>query len=318
MTSFRPHPGMVLRINGTSYEFVQDPLFPHDEQEVAEIEGGEARIYQLRDLARGTLWALKVAKPTHRGEHIARSAAALNSYKDIPGFFLGHRICLTRKNHAALIASLPDLEYAVFMPWAPIPPWRTWAGLMFDKAASARYTASQARDLAMATAHVLWRLEKGGLSHTDIAGGNLILAPDYKRVELLDVEGLYIPDAPPPRLRSRGSPGYQHRGLDQRGQYRPEGDRFAGAILLTEMLTWWAPLVRAHTPDDADSLFQPHELQAAGSARWHAVRNALWSICPTALALFDQAWASDDLAACPDFSQWCRCFAQASETSTDG
>ncbi len=308
MTSFRPHPGMVLHINFTSYGFIRDPLFPDDEQEVVEVEGGEARIYQLCDLARNTLWALKVAKPTHRGEHIARSAAALNPYKNIPGFFLGHRTCLTRKDHPQLIASFPDLEYAILMPWAPIPPWRTWAGLMFDKVASARYTPLQARDLAMATAQVLWKLETYALAHTDIAGCNVALAPDCKRLELLDVEGLYIPGVPPPKLRSRGSPGYQHRNLDQGGQYRPEGDRFAGAVLLTEMLTWWEPLVRAQTPDDAESLFQPQELQVMGTPRWHAVRNALWSICPPALELFDQAWSSVDLAECPDFGQWRKCF----------
>lgn len=310
LADFAPRLGAQLSIGSSPYGFMPHPLFPADMDEVFVIEGGEALIYQLQNLMSGELSALKVSKPSYRGEHIARAAAALAPYANLPGLYLGHRLCITRQAFPQLVALYPDLEYAVLMPWIA---GRTWAGFLGDPAASATYTPYQARDLALATAQVLWDLEAHHLAHTDIAGGNVVLAPDFKRVELLDIENLYMPNAPMPARRSLGSPGYQHRGLDRRGQWRAEGDRFAGAILLTEMLVWWDPQVRAQTLEGAESLFQPGELQEVESPKWRAVRDALWAICQPALHLFDAAWAASDLAACPELSAWALALVQTRE-----
>ncbi len=305
MTNFHPSRSTVLHIDQGQYGFMPHPYFPNDD-EVFAIEGGEAIIYQIRDLSNNALRALKVIKPSYRGEHIARAAAALAPYKYISGLSLGDRLCLTKSSYPQCIAAYPDLEYAIIMPWLT---GSTWAGFMLDRAAHSCYTPMQALSLALATAHVLWNLEAHHLTHTDVAGCNIVLSADLKRVELLDIEGLYSYGAALPKLRSRGSPGYQHRNLDARGQCRPEGDRFAGAMLLAEMLAWSDPQVRKYTPPNAESLFQPQELQVIDPAqkatpRWRAVRNALYAICPPALTLFDQAWTSSDLAQCPDFSMW--------------
>lgn len=301
MADFSPRLGAQVHIGSSAYGFMPHPLFPADMDEVFVIEGGEALIYQLQHLTTGELWALKVSKPSYRGEHIARAAEALAPYANLPGLYLGHRVCITRQAFPQLVAQYPDLEFAVLMPWIT---GRTWAGFLGDAAASAAYTPQHARDLATAAAQVLWDLEAHHLAHTDVAGGNVILAPDLKRVELLDIENLYMPNAPVPARRSLGSPGYQHRNLDSQGQWRAEGDRFAGAILLMEMLVWWDPGVRAQIQEGSESLFQPRELQEVGTAKWQAVRDALWAVCQPALRLFDAAWASSDLAACPELSAW--------------
>jgi hypothetical protein len=121
---------------------------------------------------------------------------------------------------------------------------------------------------------------------------------------LLDLEGLYIPGVPPPPFCSQGSPGYQHRNPGPRGQWCPEGDRFAGAILLAEMLTWWNPSVRAQVADQADTLFQPAEPQTNTSLCLQEVRKTLLSMHPHLLSLFDYAWVSYSLVECPDFASW--------------
>lgn len=301
MAEFAPRTGSSLAIGGAIYGFMPHPLFPEDPEEVFAIEGGEALIYQMQEFSTGALWALKVSKPSFRGDQIARSAAALAPYAQLAGLYLGNRVCLTRAAFPDLIATYPDLEFAVLMPWLV---GKTWSGLLHDPAASAVYTPELALDLAMATAQVLWDLEAHHLAHTDIAGGNVVLAPDFKRVELLDIENLYMPRAPEPKRRSYGSPGYQHPRLDGRGQYRPDGDRFAGAMLLTEMLSWWDPAVRVLTPPGSETLFQPRELQLVDTPRWQAVRDALWAVCPPALRLFDEAWASADLSGCPELNAW--------------
>jgi hypothetical protein len=276
------------------------PIFSADMDEVYVVEGGEALIYQLQDLGTGELWALKVFKPLYRGEHVARSVAALAPYAQLPGLLLGNRLCLTEESAPELIGWYPELEYSVLMPWLH---GQTWAGLLSDRIASERYTRGAASTLALSTAQVLWELEAHHLAHTDIASGNVICLPNGS-VELLDIENLYMPGTARPRQFSMGSPGYQHRHLDADGYWRQDGDRFAGAILLAEMLSWWDPLVRSLVPEGAESFFQPYELQVVDLPRWQAMRDALWEICPPALQVFDEAWASSDLSECPELGTW--------------
>jgi serine/threonine protein kinase len=290
---------MSLTIGPNTYQFVPHPHFPDDE--VFVVEGGEALLYQLQDTVHGYRYALKVMKPVYRSHQCVHIALALQPYKHIPGLFLANRLCLTKTRCPALIATYPDLEYATLMPWLS---GRSWAGLLLDPTINVHYTPAIAHSLAATTANVLQYLETLHFAHTDIAGSNVIISPDFQRVELLDIEGLYISGSSAPAWRSQGSPGYQHRNLNQRGQSRPEGDRFAGAILLTEMLTWWNPLVRAHTTDDAESLFTPETLQTPGSPLWQTVRDTLWTMNPDLLYLFDQAWTSSDLSQCPELKAW--------------
>jgi hypothetical protein len=200
------------------------------------------------------------------------------------------------------------------MPWIE---GRTWAGLMLDRDYGSSHTLERAVDLARRTAHVLWSLEAYHLAHTDIAGANVILGArgDARTVELLDLEYLYSSSAPPPARFSTGTLGYQHPHLGLRGQWDPHGDRFAGAILLTELLVWADPAIRAATPAGAETLFQPFELQRTDFPRFEAVRDAVWAISPPALALFDQAWTAPDLASCPELSAWALALLQVPSVS---
>ena len=304
MNEFQPRRDTLLWIGPIRYRFLPHPLFPQ-EDEVFVLEGGQALIYQLQEVESGTFYALKVSKPSYRGEQLARVAAALANYANLPGLSVGRRLCLTRATHSELIAAYPGLEYALLMPWIQ---GRTWAGLMLDQQASQNYTPQQAPLLAYTTAQVLGGMEAHQLAHTDIAGSNVMLAA-YGKVELLDVEGLWMPGIKRPKWRNHGSPGYQHRRLGRKGQWQPEGDRFAGAILLTEMLTWGYPSIRMLVPLGSETLFQPDELQKENSPKWQAVRQALWSSCAPALELFDQAWQSHKLKQCPPLSAWAKCLA---------
>jgi serine/threonine protein kinase len=301
MFKFYPYVGMRISVGRMLFEFVPHPIFPYESQTVFVLEGGEALIYQLREVVTNSLYALKVMKPAYRSEHIARVAGMIASCSGIPGFYLPKRICLTMVECADLIEIYPDLEYAVLMPWLT---GGTWSGFMLDQAASARYTLQQAYALALTAAKLLCNLEALNLAHSDIAGGNIFLSPDLQRLQLLDLEGLYMPNVPPPPFCSQGSPGYQHQHLGPQGQWCPEGDRFAGAILLAEMLTWWNPGVRAQVADRSETLFQPAELQVGSSLCLKEVRKTLLSIHPNLLSLFDHAWVSSSLDECPDFASW--------------
>jgi hypothetical protein len=309
MNTFNPQPGTQISIGESLYSFISYNFLPEDTQSVYMIEGQEGFIWPLHNVKDQTLSALKVLKPVYRSGRTARVAAELHLYTKVPGLFLSRRICLTRPTYDQLIATFPDLEYALFMPWLP---WKTWAGLLRSPAASAAYTLQLALDLARATAQTLSQLEQYKCAHTDIAGSNIMYKPDFTGIELLDLEGLYTPALPRPEKLSYGSPGYQHRRPGKHGQWSRYGDRFAGAILLTEMLTWWNPLVRGLTPANASTLFQPEELQEASGQRWQTVRELLWSLdrTGTLLNLFDAVWSSSRPQNCPDLRTWLACIQQ--------
>jgi serine/threonine protein kinase len=309
MNTFNPQPGTQILIGESSYGFISHHLLPEDTPSVYMIEGQEGFIWPLHNLKDQTIWALKVLKPGYRSGQIARVTSELRHYTSVPGFFLSQRICLTRPEYERLIATFPDLEYALLMPWLS---WKTWAGMLRSPEASATYTLPQALDLARATAQALLELEQRGCAHTDIAGGNTMYKQDFKEIELLDLEGLYTPSLSPPKKLSYGSPGYQHHRPGKQGQWSPYGDRFAGAILLTEMLAWWNPLVRGLTPPNASTLFQPEELQEASGPRWKIVRDLFWSLDSTGglLDLFDKVWYSAHPQQCPDFHMWLTCLQQ--------
>src|SRR5579863_4117268 len=292
---------MSLSIASVEYQFMPHPIFAN---QVHVLEGSESFVYQLRDTAKDEFFALKVMKPSYRGEYLARGAKELFSHQHTPGLNLCYRLCLTRATAPELIVKYPDLEYAVLMPWLQA---RTWAGLMRDRSAGPGYQPKHACSLVLETVRVLKYLEEHRMAHADIAGSNIFLSPDLVGIRLLDLEGMYYEGGMRPQIVSRGSPGYRHRHLTGNGQWCLAGDRFAGAILVTEMLTWCDPVVRALTPEDAESLFSPEELQTVGSQLWQAVRHTLFRIDGELLSLFDRAWASSVLLECPDFQTWMRC-----------
>ncbi len=297
MTDFRPVLGTPLLIHSHFYEFLPHPVLSG---EVQHIVRERASIYQLRRYPDGSHWALKVHHPGYRDPQVAQHTERLQQFQHLPGLQTAQRFCLTRAICPELLTLCPDLEWAVVMPWIQGP---TWAGFMDDAQISATYTMPQALDLALTMAYTLWSLETNQLTHTDVAGDNVVVISP-KRVEFIDIDGLYVRGTPLPILPSRGWRGYQHRQLDQRGNCRPEGDRYAGAILLTEMLTWWNPLVRALT--EGDSYFQlgAQEQPELLRTRLKTVRTVLRQIHPSLRELFLHAWNSNDLAECPDFASW--------------
>jgi hypothetical protein len=297
MQNFRP--GMRFSLGQSTFEWVPHPLFPENSETAYFIEGAQAFLYQIREIATQTRYALKIFKAPARSAHLACVSGYLAARRDLPG--LGARLCITRSDYPSLVNALPELEYAVLMPWYEGP---TWSDVVYNPDLSARYSLADARELALATADVFWHLEIHGLAHSDLAGSNLLIAQEWREIRLLDVENMYVPGLPAPAHLSYGSPGYQHRSPAPHGYWCAEGDRFAGAVLLAEILTWWDPAVRALAPAGADTLFQPEEVQMTGTPLWHAVRNTLFSLHADLLTLFDRAWASKTPAACPELAAW--------------
>ena len=102
----------------------------------------------------------------------------------------------------------------------------------------------------------------------------------------------YVPD---------GSPGYAHPRNQGRGCRNRYGDRFAGAVLLTEMLVWHDPALRQSSVDV--SVFDKLEL-CRGGPKFDLVRKVLQAHSAELATLFERTWDSPGLSGCPRLAEW--------------
>jgi hypothetical protein len=121
----------------------------------------------------------------------------------------------------------------------------------------------------------------------------------------VDVEGLYAPGLSRPEALPSGSSGYAHRTARE-GLWGPTADRFAGAVLLAEMLGWGDETVREACY--GETYFDPAEMPAQGGPnppRYRTLISALARHYGQPVAdLFERAWTSETLADCPTFGEW--------------
>lgn|GEM_PF-2344759 len=304
-----------LAIGVESYRIAEHPAAPGIPYGQ---EGKAGIVYQLL-AASGEKRALKVFKPRFRVPALVGLSGRLAAFADLPGLAVCRRDVLTPQRHTGLLRQQPDLIYAVLMPWIEGP---TWMEIVFSKRP---LTAEQCLDLARSLADHLSQMEQRGVAHCDLSGPNVLLpllAPSPSQgegwgggcspsqgedrggsegVALVDVEQLYGPGLERPSAVPGGASGYAHRTAPA-GLWGPDADRFAGAILLAEILGWCDGRVRAATW--GESYFDPDELQRDGE-RFRLLTRVLrerWGA--TAANLFEQAWHSDTLSGCATFGEW--------------
>jgi hypothetical protein len=152
-------------------------------------------------------------------------------------------------------------------------------------------------------AAVLSSLERNGLSHCDLSAGNLIVDPVSLKVELVDVEELFGPMLPVPNQLPRGTAGYQHPNHDADRAWSEVADRFAGGILLCEILGWYDPAVRSSA--FGESFFDPEEVQRP-TRRFELLFKALAVHDRGLERMLVTLWNAASLADCPSLQTWQR------------
>jgi tetratricopeptide (TPR) repeat protein len=291
---FRPNVHDELTIDGVAYRIAEHPAapgFPYGQ------EGRAGIVYCLQNPATASKAALKVFKPRFRSPFLVAQADRMAPFAALPGLRACRRTVLTPSRHADLLRQHPDLTYAVLMPWIQGP---TWFDVLMDRKPLPPETSLA---LARSLAGVLMRMEEQGIAHCDLSAPNVMLPllAGGAGVELVDLEGLYAPGMPQPQELSSGSAGYAHPQATG-GLWSPEADRFAGAVLLAEMLGWCDPqVVQAAW---GESYFDPAEMQQQ-TPRYRTLVTALERRWGSAVAaLFERAWRSDALLDCPTFGEW--------------
>ena len=291
---FTPSVPDTIALPTATYRIAAHPLAPgHPHTR----EGQTAVVYQL--LGPSAPVALKVFAPAYRFPTLVGRAQQLASLASLPGLRAARRTVLTPREYSALVQQHPDLRYALLMPWIA---GSTWQDVVRKRDP---LTPLQALRYARALATTLTALEEHGAAHGDLSGANVLLADlttdGEHAIELVDLEGMVLSCDVRPFQRLHGSLGYAHSTVVE-GAWGPDLDRFAGAILLAEMLGWCDGRVCAAAW--GESYFAPEEMQgpAERAAVLTEVLQNRWGI--TVSELWQQAWRAPTLADCPSLSRW--------------
>ncbi|WP_136604817.1 hypothetical protein [Paenibacillus dokdonensis] len=301
--SFQPNPGDMIRINGKMYSVGQHPAAPG----LAYAQAGrQGIVYQLIPAEGGPheAKALKVFFPKFRIPAMVYQSETMEIYSGSPGLQVCSRDVLTPERNGEIIAEHPDLLYAVLMPWVH---GFTWFDIIADQRQLKR---TESLSLAKALSGIASGMEQRGLAHCDLSAPNVMLPffsevdlPDKSSaVELVDVEQMYSPKMDRPDVLLAGSPGYAAHRTVQSGLWSAYADRFAGAIILAEMLGWCDPQVVGKAW--GESYFDQHEMQNP-CERYFVLKKSLEDNWGTKVAeLFARAWESQDVSSCPTFGEW--------------
>lgn len=297
---FDPIPGQALTFEDTTYQIAEHPAAPG----IAYGQEGRAAIVYKLNAAKSPL-ALKVFKPQYRSPALTAQAGKFAPFAALPGLTVCRRTVLTPQRHGPLLRQFPDLTYAVLMSWVEGP---TWMQVLQEKTA---LSPEQSLAIAQAFARILAELEQQGIAHCDLSGANLILpaltpdsnsASSHPPIELVDVEQIYAASLERPEEIPSGSDGYAHQTVRQERIWNAKADRFAGAVLLAEMLGWCDPTVRETAY--GENFFDPQEMMRPGR-RFDLLNQSLSARWGSGVAnLFERAWASETLAHCPTFGEW--------------
>jgi hypothetical protein len=239
-------------------------------------------------------------KPRYQEPSLVERCNMLDELKWLPGMEVCERRCLSVQDAPNTIAQHPDFEYAILMPWMTGSTW--YDVLQNGQEGAAMSSPEGSLAAAVQFANVLASLEQRGVAHCDLSAGNVIVE-NTGRVALVDVEDVYMRSLTSPASIPAGTPGYQHR-TSSAGMWRPDADRFAGAVLIAEMLGWSDPDVRAAAY--GESYFDPREMQQLGTSRLGTLLAALRRLKNgiAVATLLERAWAAATLEECPPLGEW--------------
>ena len=293
MPEFNPSPKEKVTIGGIAYEVMPHPAVPTF---AFGQEGRKAYVFQLKGGPNGGgLYALKKFKEVFRVPSLVDVNEQLAQFAQWEGLEVCERNCLHHGEHDDILAKHPDLEYAVLMPWITGTTW-------YDVVITTRaLNKAESLSYANAMAQVLAGLEEAGLAHCDISAANVIINPVTERAHLIDVEDIYAPGFTPPSALPAGTDGYAHRTAGQ-GLWFTEADRFAGAIILCEMATWFNPEIRKLSEEE--HFFPQDQMGVPDTPHYRLMKTKLADLDPRLADLFDQTWRAKTLADCPRLNVW--------------
>ena len=296
---FVPKVNERLKLGTETYYFTEHPALKGTGMPYGQT-GRKATVFQLR-AEDGKKRALKVFSSAYRSEENMYKTGELLRYSSLPGLATCERFVISKHQFPSLIQQNRDLDYSVLMPWVE---GITWQDLILKKQTLSK---DKCYKTALELNRVLGTMESSKVAHCDLSGPNLILSlnghggSDKEPISLIDLEEMYAPDLTQPKNLPAGSAGYAHCTASK-GLWCPEADRFAGSILLANILAWSDPAVVDAT--FGENYFSPDEMHTY-CPRYQALTSSLARTWGKPKAdLFEAAWNSKELRDCPSFADW--------------
>lgn len=294
--SFEPEPGTGINLGGENIQFI--PLEPSGPASVfvyAE-SGREGIVYKVSNDRE--FYALKVFYPQYRDKRLLETTEKLSRFKELEGFRVAERKVINQEMHPRVVDKHPDLNYAVLMPWIE---GTVWGNLMVDMDTSLQ--RENYFQIIQALARVVCNLESQGLAHCDLSNNNFLIAPDFSSIQLVDIENMYAPGMPRPIPDiSYGTIGYRTPWIAKDGLWGGDSDRFAFAILCSEICTWHNQEIRENRAENS-SFFAEDEIGEI-CERYTLMIKYLGDLNQQLAILLEQAWLAKDSSQCPSVSQW--------------
>lgn len=269
-------------------------------------DGSQGTVAKLRG-EDDNIYALKVFKPRFRNNVILERGNFLKKYANLPGMQAANNEIVdpSSSEYKPDIAKHSFLQYATLMPWVPNKSGTMWSALRSKQSFPHYPLPNKTKSLKRAKnlAKVVNGLSTRSIAHCDLCPNNLAVDSDDK-IYLVDLENFYHNTfSPPPWGCPGGQLGYRHKTIDslKHKQYNPFADIFAGALLISEILTWHDSRVRDISLDG--SLFDQSELQT-NSDKFQVVRQVLRETSKECATLFEAAWFSKKLDECPPAPEW--------------
>jgi hypothetical protein len=264
------------------------------------MDGKQSTCYHLQDIGSlGAEYALKVMAPPYRRPLLAELCVLLNRLRNVIGLECCDRICLTRENAQDTLARYPEIEYAMLMPWIG---GTTWSDAHAQHPRTNNLSRWQCLHLATRFAEVLATLEQQQVTHCSLSPEKVVVRchPEALSVELLGMEAVSSPHLEVHSGDLDAMPEYQHPATGAPG---PASDRFPGALLIAEILTWHdADIKKLFTY--SESLFTAAELQDLHNPKFRALCGAIERHHSDLADLMRQAWTSPHPEDAPTLKSW--------------
>ena len=179
----------------------------------------------------------------------------------------------------------------------------TWARLTDSILAGGHVLSKLVRLMACEKlSQIVERLEASGLAHRNLSAQSVLIDPVNLEAHAIDWDNLYHSSLTPQPNLTSGTRGYIAPFVKAAANatWRPHSDRFALAVLNSEILLLKADVQRA---GDGGLLDQQDIFDRAGQTL-SRVRNALHQSFPEAVKLLDQSLTASNFDQCPAPSDW--------------
>jgi len=299
---FQPKVNAGIGINGHKYAIGEHPGAPGVPYGQ---EGRQGTVYLLNTMDKRRKMALKVFRSKFGSSSLVKQTSLLAQYKGIAGLSACDRFIVTPQTDADTIQAEPDLLNAIVMPWIEGP---TWVDVLLKRQ---RLSRNDSFSAAYSLVQALVGMEQRGLAHCDLSSSNILLpmmnagrdaSSPTNNVELIDLEQMFATDMKRPDQVPAGAPGYAPQTAQGAQYWGPYADRFAGAVLLMEMLG--ASEASFFENSWGESYFAPEELQTACPRYGQLAETIRAAWGDELLPLFRRVWESRDPSHCPTFGEW--------------